>query len=282
MHILDEQKLIIMARHRITENGHMMWFDSDEEYHAHLQKQEDIRRQQEEAEEAELVEKIKKIAVFVITLVVFVAICLVWRAIDNLGKPKEQTFKKVEKEIQPQSVISQSKQGKTNTQIVNEVETEIVVEYSHDLEDMIEEYEDLDANNSVADSYGLGLGENDEIELEESLEHDYSRQKIYQSVEVDEEPKFPGGEHKLMEYIADKTVYPQTAIDEGIQGRVFVSFVVEPNGKVTNVEALRGIGGGCDEEAVRVVKSLPNWEPGIKRGKNVRVAIVVPVKFALE
>ena len=86
----------------------------------------------------------------------------------------------------------------------------------------------------------------------------------------------------MMEYIADNVVYPQTAIDEGIQGRVIVSFVVEPTGKVTNVEVLRGIGGGCDEEAVRVIQSLPNWEPGVRRGKNVRVAFVVPVKFALE
>ena len=71
-----------MARHRITENGHMMWFDSDEEYHAHLQKQEDIRRQQEEAEEAELVEKIKKIAVFVITLVVLGGMGILFATIE--------------------------------------------------------------------------------------------------------------------------------------------------------------------------------------------------------
>ena len=268
-----------MARHRITENGHMMWFDSDEEYYAHLRKQEDIRRQQEEAEEAELVEKIKKIAVFIITLVVLGAICIFWNAVENLGKPKEQTNKSVDKAMQSSSVVSQPEQNKINTQIVNEVETEFMVEYYRDLEDEIDEFEDIDEYND-AESYDLS--ENEEIELEESLEPDYSGQTIYQSVEVDEEPKFPGGEHELMEYIADNIVYPQTAIDEGIQGRVFVSFVVEPNGKVTNVEVVRGIGGGCDEEAVRVVQSLPNWEPGVKRGKNVRVAFVVPVKFALE
>lgn len=261
----------------------MMWFDSDEEYHAHLQKQEDIRRQQEEAEEAELVEKIKKIAVFVITLVVLGGMGILFATIERRSSERNlEAFRRnLEQITQKPLVAGQPKQSEINTQIVSEVEPELMVEYSHDLEDEIDEYEDMyDYNYNDVGSYSLS--ENEEIELEESLEPDYSRQKIYQSVEVDEEPKFPGGEHELLEYIADNVVYPQTAIDEGIQGRVIVSFVVEPNGKVTNVEVLRGIGGGCDEEAVRVVKSLPNWEPGVRRGKNVRVAIAVPVKFALE
>ena len=142
-------------------------------------------------------------------MVVFGVICIFWGAIDNLGKPKEQTVKNVEKAMQSSSVVSQPKQNSINTQIANEVEPEIVVEYSHDLEDKIEEYEDLDAYNDIEN---YSFSENDEIELEESLEPDYSRQKIYQNVEVDEEPKFPGGEHELMEYIADNIVYPLTPL----------------------------------------------------------------------
>ena len=270
-----------MARHRITENGHMMWFDSDEEYYAHLRKQEDIRRQQEEAEEAERVEKIKKIAVFVITLVILGGIGILYDAIERRSSERNlEAFRhNLEQITQKPPVARRTKQNDINTQIENEVEPELMVDYSHDLENEIEEYKNEGEYN---DDESYDLSENDETELEESLEPDYSRQKIYQSVEVDEEPKFPGGEHELMEYISDNIVYPQAAIDEGIQGRVFVSFVVEPNGKVTNVEVLRGINSDCDEEAVRVIQSLPNWEPGVRRGNNVRVAFVVPVKFSLE
>lgn len=98
---------------------------------------------------------------------------------------------------------------------------------------------------------------------------------------VEEMPEFPGGEPKLMEYISDNIQYPQKARETGIQGRVFVGFVVEPDGSISNVKILRGIGGGCDEEAIRVIESLPKWEPGKQRGKAVRVAYQLPILFRL-
>ena len=103
--------------------------------------------------------------------------------------------------------------------------------------------------------------------------------EIFQIVE--EMPQFPGGEQKLMEYISENIKYPQNARETGIQGRVFVGFIVEPDGSVSNVKLLRGIGGGCDEEAIRVIKSLPKWEPGKQRGKAVRVAYQLPVFFRI-
>ena len=72
------------------------------------------------------------------------------------------------------------------------------------------------------------------------------------------------------------------ARESGIQGRVFSNFVVEPDGSVSNVKVMRGIGGGCDEEAVRVVKSMPKWKPGKQRGKAVRVSYNLPVNFKLQ
>jgi len=101
-------------------------------------------------------------------------------------------------------------------------------------------------------------------------------------VVVEQMPRFPGGQAALMKYLATHIKYPELAKESGIQGRVFINFVVEPDGHIDHVKVLRGIGGGCDEEAVRVVKSMPKWIPGKQRGKPVRVSFNLPVKFTLE
>jgi len=99
---------------------------------------------------------------------------------------------------------------------------------------------------------------------------------------VDQMPKFPGGETAMMEFIGKNVKYPQKAKDEGIQGRVFIQFVVEKDGSIGEVKLLRGIGGGCDEEGIRVVKSMPKWTPGQKAGKAVRVYYTLPIFFKLD
>jgi protein TonB len=111
-------------------------------------------------------------------------------------------------------------------------------------------------------------------------EEEVSEQEIFTVVES--MPEFPGGQAKMMEFIARNIKYPPMARESGIQGRVFVNFVVEPNGSVSNVKVLRGIGGGCDEEAIRVVESMPRWTPGRQRGKAVRVSFNLPVRFTLQ
>ncbi len=99
---------------------------------------------------------------------------------------------------------------------------------------------------------------------------------------VEEMPEFPGGMAKLAEYLANNIKYPQMARESGIQGRVFINFVVEPDGHVSNVNVKRSVGGGCDEEALRVVKAMPKWKPGKQRGKAVRVSYNLPVNFKLQ
>jgi protein TonB len=84
-----------------------------------------------------------------------------------------------------------------------------------------------------------------------------------------------------MKFLQDNIKYPIIAKESGIQGTVYVTFVVERSGAVTDVKILRGIGGGCDEEALRVVKNMPRWEPGTQRGKPVRVQFNMPIKFTL-
>lgn len=98
---------------------------------------------------------------------------------------------------------------------------------------------------------------------------------------VESMPEFPGGDASRIKYLNDNIVYPQMARESGIQGRVHVTFVVERDGSVTDVQVLRGIGGGCDEEAVRVIRNMPKWVPGKQRGKPVRVQFNMPILFKL-
>jgi TonB family protein len=98
---------------------------------------------------------------------------------------------------------------------------------------------------------------------------------------VENMPEFPGGEGALKKYLVDNIEYPQAAREAGVQGRVFINFIVEKDGEITDVRVLRGIGSGCDKEAVRVIKNMPKWKPGMNKGEMVRVSFNLPVKFSL-
>lgn len=99
---------------------------------------------------------------------------------------------------------------------------------------------------------------------------------------VEEEPKFPGGMEALYKYLGQNIKYPQLARENGITGKVYVTFVVEKDGSIANPRILRDIGGGCGAEAIRVVKAMPKWSPGKQRGKAVRVQFNLPVNFNLK
>lgn len=99
---------------------------------------------------------------------------------------------------------------------------------------------------------------------------------------VEEPPSFTGGGEARIKYISENIKYPDEARAKGIQGTVFVTFVVETDGSVSDVKILRGIGGGCDEEAVRVTENMPKWIPGKQRGQAVRVQFNMPFRFLLE
>ncbi|MEI8004801.1 MAG: energy transducer TonB [Bacteroidota bacterium] len=125
----------------------------------------------------------------------------------------------------------------------------------------------------------------EEVQVEEK---EVKTQVIEQKVEaevfliVEEPPTFPGGEAALYKWLGENLKYPEEAKELGIQGRVFVSFVVEPDGSTSNAVVKRGIGGGCDEEAIRIVKAMPKWGPGKQRGQPVRVQFNLPIKFTLQ
>jgi len=104
--------------------------------------------------------------------------------------------------------------------------------------------------------------------------------EYFRSVEI--MPAFPGGEIARLQYLSQNVKYPQLARETGIQGIVYVEFIVDTDGSITNARIRRGIGGGCDEEALRVVESMPAWSPGIQRTQPVRVLFTMPIKFTLQ
>ncbi len=142
--------------------------------------------------------------------------------------------------------------------------------------------------NDAEDIHEIGIV-NAEAKADEALE--FTRVEVKEEVEeaeeevflvVEEDPEFPGGLDALSKFIADNIKYPQLAKENNITGRVFVSFVVEKDGRVGQVKILRDIGGGCGNEAVRVVKMMPKWKPGKQRGKAVRTQFNLPVNFDLQ
>ena len=99
---------------------------------------------------------------------------------------------------------------------------------------------------------------------------------------VEQMPQFPGGEKEMMRFIKSNLHYPPAAIDNGIFGTVTVNFVVGKDGRITQIKIIRGIGGGCDEEAVRILEKMPPWSPGKQGGIAVLVSYTVPFKFILQ
>lgn len=99
---------------------------------------------------------------------------------------------------------------------------------------------------------------------------------------VEQMPEFPGGQGALFKYISQNVKYPPIAKENGIQGKVFVQFVVGKDGSITDVRILRGVDSSLDREAMRVVQSMPKWTPGKQRGKPVFVRYQVPINFKLQ
>lgn len=143
----------------------------------------------------------------------------------------------------------------------------------------------VDNNEEIESEIDIDVNVEEDEPIEPTIPIDIIEEEIVEEVPfiiVENMPTFPGGEKKMMEYVAKNVKYPQLAKEVGTQGRVFVSFVVEKDGSITNVTILRGIGSGCDEEAMRVVKSMPKWNPGLQCGRAVRVSCNLPINFKLQ
>ncbi|MCI7285665.1 energy transducer TonB [Parabacteroides sp. AGMB00274] len=111
-------------------------------------------------------------------------------------------------------------------------------------------------------------------------EEEESAQQIFTVVE--KQPEFPGGTAELFKYLSKAIKYPVIAQENGIQGRVVCSFVVNRDGSIVDIQVMRGVDPSLDKEAVRVISEMPKWKPGEQRGKPVRVRFILPVQFRLQ
>ncbi|MBP6573793.1 MAG: energy transducer TonB [Flavobacteriales bacterium] len=107
-------------------------------------------------------------------------------------------------------------------------------------------------------------------------------EEVFGLLTVEEQPEFPGGQEAMARFMVKNTKYPTEMIDANVQGRVYMEFVVRRDGRITDVEVKRGVARQLDEEAERVVKSMPNWKPAIMNGKPVACTMILPVKFTLK
>ncbi|PLX09326.1 MAG: energy transducer TonB [Marinilabiliales bacterium] len=217
----------------------------------------------------------KKMIFLEIGLVVALAICLVafeWTTEEvnqnNLGDlDMEEVFEEeientFEEEPPPEEEIIEEEPE----QVIEEL---VVVEDDVEVDDI-----DIDSEADENTSTNTNIITTDFVEVEEEVE------PIAFAV-VEDKPVFPGGDAALMKFIADNTKYPEIAKENGIQGRVFIQFVIDKTGRVTRVSVAKGVDPYLDAEAKRVVAMLPNWSPGKQRGKAVPVTFVVPINFKL-
>jgi protein TonB len=139
----------------------------------------------------------------------------------------------------------------------------------------------MDELNKI--SKNIFIDVNPEIQAEkqpEILAEPVEKQETF--ITAEEMPFYPGGDTERIKFLAANIQYPQQASELGIQGTVYLQFVVDSNGNITDVKIMRGIGGGCEEEALRVVAKMPQWHPGKQNGKAVRVLYTMPVSFKLQ
>lgn len=209
-----------------------------------------------------------------IGMVITIAICLVafnWRSYD---KEVKEVNTRVAEDI-------------IDAEILNTKEEETPPEPPEEPEVVTTELKVVGNEAEIHNEVGLINAEDNANKAQEEFHQVVTEQEEEEEEEevqlvVEEDPEFPGGLEALAKYLADNIKYPQLAKDNGITGRVYVSFVVEKNGSVGNIKILRDIGGGCGAEAVRVVKAMPKWKPGKQTGRPVRTQFNLPVNFDLQ
>ncbi|MGQ7868969.1 energy transducer TonB [Sunxiuqinia sp. sy24] len=150
-----------------------------------------------------------------------------------------------------------------------------VVEVLNIVEDDVEIEDELEIQDTDID-------EETAIEVAPVIQEEEEEEEGQVFFIVEDMPEFPGGELALRKFIANAVKYPVIAQENGIQGKVYVNFVVDKDGSITNARIARGVDASLDKEALRVVNSLPKWKPGQQRGKAVRVSYTVPINFVLQ
>ncbi len=202
--------------------------------------------------------------------------------LSKLEQPKKAEVKQKQVKVEPEKVVEQVKSSIKFTAPVIKKDSEVKPEDELKTQDQIMETKtaigsfDVKGNDDVN---GEVLKAKEVIAQPEPPKHE-EESKVFDVVE--QMPSFPGGPSALMEYLHDHVKYPVVAQENGVQGRVVVSFIVERDGSITDVRVVRSVDPSLDREAARVVSSMPRWTPGKQNGSAVRVKYNVPVSFRLQ
>lgn len=149
-------------------------------------------------------------------------------------------------------------------------------------EEEIKTQKDVVENNAAVGNTDFDKG-TDDVTAPPATEENVITEEVQQPfLIVEQMPEFPGGMGELNNFIRQNLRYPVLAQENGISGKVYLQFVIDKYGKVSNIKVVRGIGGGCDEEAIRVINKMPPWKPGKQGGKEVPVSYTIPVNFVLQ
>lgn len=200
----------------------------------------------------------------------------------NTEKKEAKVEKKEIIKQEPEKVVEQVKSSVKFTAPIIKKDSEVKEEDEIKLDEVQKSDKAVGAftvegNDEVG---GAVLKAKEDIAAPEPPKHVVEETKIFTVVE--QMPMYPGGDAALMGYLRDNIHYPTVAAENGVQGRVVVGFVVERDGSITDVNILRGVDPSLDREAMRVVKSMPRWNPGKQNGSAVRVKYQVPVSFRLQ
>lgn len=178
--------------------------------------------------------------------------------IEKPAPPLKSSIKFTPPVIKPDEEVQEDEEIKTQEELIN-----------------------TDINISVADVKGTDEENGQDIgDLNNMIVGEDTTSTPYAVVE--QMPEFPGGEAALQRYLKNSIKYPNIAMENGIQGKVYVGFVVERNGSISNVRIARGVDASIDKEAMRVIRLMPKWIPGKQNGEPVRVSFTAPINFALE
>lgn len=203
--------------------------------------------------------------------------------LSKLEQPKKKAEVKQQKKIQvePEKVVERVKSSIKFTAPVIKKDNEVKPE-----EELRTQDELMNTKTAIG---AIDVKGNDDkggevLKLKEAVAQPEPKPEVENKVfdVVEQMPSFPGGPSALMKYLSENVRYPVVAQENGVQGRVVVSFVVEKDGHITDVKVVRSVDPSLDKEAARVVRSMPSWIPGKQNGSAVRVKYNVPVSFKLQ
>lgn len=203
--------------------------------------------------------------------------------LSTLNQPKKKAEVKQQQKVkleQPEKVVERVKSSVKFTAPVIKKDDEVKPE------DELKTQEELMSTKTAIgalDVKGNDDANGEVLKLKEAVAQPEPKPEVEKVFDVVEQmPSFPGGPSALMEWLSNNVKYPVVAQENGVQGRVVVSFVVERDGSITDVKVVRGVDPSLDKEASRVVRAMPRWIPGKQNGSAVRVKYNVPVAFRLQ